>query len=124
MAVWYEGGLLLIRNSYRTGETVPCGRVDRGETALAGARRELWEEVGLDAPERELVHALDFTIEFEHKHDRASIFEWYPAEQPVVRVDAREVVWGGFVPEEDLTARPLAPHIVRYLAWRKARGAS
>ena len=38
VAVWYEGALLLIRNSYRAGETIPCGQVDRGETARAGAR--------------------------------------------------------------------------------------
>ena len=123
VAVWYEGALLLIRNSYRAGETIPCGQVDRGETVRAGARRELREEVGLDAPEHELTLALEFTIAFEHKRDRATVFEWYPVERPRVRVDAREVVWADFVPAEDLAGRPLAPHVARYLAWRKERGA-
>jgi len=119
VAVWYAGELLLIRNSYRRGETIPCGRIESGETASAGARRELSEEVGIDAPEDELVFALDVEIDFEHKHDRATIFEWYPPVRPAVRVDAREVVWGQFVAESELDARPLAPHIRHYLAWRR-----
>jgi len=121
VAVWFEGELLLIRNSYRGGETIPCGRVESGETALAGARRELFEEVGIEAPEPELALALEFELWFEHKHDRATIFEWHPPERPAIRVDAREVVWGQFVPESELGARPLAPQVVRYLAWRRTR---
>ena len=121
VAVWFEGALLLIRNSYRGGETIPCGRVESGETARAAARRELLEEVGIDAPEHELGLALEFELWFEHKHDRATIFEWHPPGRPVIRVDAREVVWGQFVPESELQARPLAPHVIRYLAWRRAR---
>ena len=121
VAVWYDGSLLLIRNSYRPGETLPCGQIERGETPRVGAQRELREEVGLEAPEGQLTPALEFTLEFEHKHDHAHIFEWHPRERPQVRVDQREVIWGEFVPESELATRPLAPHVVRYLEWRAQR---
>ena len=121
VAVWHDDHLLLIRNSYRRGETVPCGAIGRHETPRAAARRELQEEVGIDAPEEALVFATEFELEWEFKHDRATIFELRPSERPVVRVDAREVVWGQFVAEDELAARPLVPQIVRYLAWRRDR---
>ena len=124
VAVWHDDALLVIRNSYRRGETLPIGLVERGETPRAAARRELFEEVGIDAPENELVPATDFDLDWDYKHDRASIFEWHPGERPRIRVDAREVIWGEFIAEGELDARSLVPHVVRYLEWHRARSSA
>jgi ADP-ribose pyrophosphatase YjhB (NUDIX family) len=124
VAVWHGDELLLIRNSYRKGETLPCGHIDRGETPREAARRELLEEVGIDVPEAELAEATDFTIVHDHKDDHVYIFEWHATERPEIRVDRREVIWGEFVRESDLDARALVPHVRIYLKWRRAREAS
>lgn len=42
-----DGALLLVRHSYRDRWGVPGGLLQRGESAAAGARREVHEEVGL-----------------------------------------------------------------------------
>ena len=119
VAVWHDDHLLLIRNSYRSGETLPCGAIGRRETTRAAARRELHEEVGIDAPEQALIFATDFELAWDFKRDHATIFEFHPTERPEIRVDAREVVWGQFVPANELASRPLVPHLARYLAWRR-----
>ena len=43
-----DGGVLLVRHSYRDRWDVPGGLLQRGEDAETGARREVLEEVGLE----------------------------------------------------------------------------
>jgi 8-oxo-dGTP pyrophosphatase MutT (NUDIX family) len=47
VAVWHEGRVLMVRQSYRPTWTFPGGRVEAGENARAAACRELAEELGL-----------------------------------------------------------------------------
>lgn len=43
-----DGSLLLVRHSYRDRWGVPGGLLERGERAADGAKREVFEEVGLE----------------------------------------------------------------------------
>jgi 8-oxo-dGTP diphosphatase len=120
VAVWHGDELLLIRNSYRGGETLPSGHIGRRETARAAASRELREETGIDVPEADLQEATDFTIFHDYKHDHAHIFEWRAHERPKIEVDRREVIWGDFVHKDELDARPLVRHVRIYLDWMRS----
>ncbi len=118
VAVWWDGRLLVIRNSYKRGETVPCGGLRRGESPRSGARRELEEEVGIAVAESALVPALDWVMEHESTRDHVHFFEVHLADRPAVQVDRREVVWGEFFGLEELASRPLNRPVRHYLSAR------
>ncbi len=50
VAIFYKGKLLLIRNTYRKGWTLPGGGVKKDESPEQAAIRELREEVGISIP--------------------------------------------------------------------------
>ena len=115
VAVWVGGRILLIRNSYKPGCTLPSGGITRNELPVEAARRELHEEVGLDIP----VHALQLVCEktnnTEFKHDRIYLFEVNLKQPPVLQADGREVVWMGFRDIPDALNMPLFPPVREYL---------
>ena len=123
VAVWWDDRLLVIRNSYRAEEGVPAGAIDRGETAVQAAVRELREEVGVHATEDELRYVCEVVVPYDFKDDHSHFFELRRDARPAVAVDNREVVWAEFVPEAELDARPLLPHVRGYLARRRETGA-
>ncbi len=118
VAVWWSDQLLLIRNSYKPGETVPCGGLRRGESPRAGARRELAEEVGIRVQEADLVFAWESVIEIGSVRDHVSFFELHCSSPPEIRVDRREVVDGRFWPRHSLASRPLVAQVGAYLSAR------
>lgn len=118
VAVWWNDRLLLVRNSYKPGETVPCGGLRRGETARAAARRELAEEVGIRVEETELRPVYRSVIDHDYTRDHFEFFELDCPERPEFEVDAREVVSGEFCPRHALGSRPLVPQVRAYLAAR------
>ena len=120
VGVWHNGELLVIRNSYRDWYALPCGGVQRGETAAHAALRELDEEVGIRAMPDALRFVGDIFTTFEFKRDRCSFFETELAAPPNVSVDGREVVWAGFLTPAEALAQRIAPPVREYLQRRDA----
>ena len=115
VAVWRDDHLLLIRNSYRPGETVPCGAIHTSESPVTAAVRELGEEVGILVHEADLRFVRECVVDFEYKIDHAHFFELRIDPAMQVRVDNREVIWAEFISAGELAARPLVPHVRAYL---------
>ena len=116
VALWHDGCILLIRNSYAPYMSLPGGYVRTGETARDAAVRELAEEVGVTiAPER-LVPALDKTHAWEGKNDHVEIFTLEVAEAPRIAIDNREVVFAGFFTPAQARQRDLFPPIFDAIA--------
>lgn len=122
VAVWCNDALLLIENSYRSGQTTPSGGIARRESPLQAARRELEEEVGIAAAAEDLVFAGEIVVDFEHKEDHAYFFELHLDQAPPLAPDGREVIRAEFCRADDLSHRPLSPHVRAYLANRADPG--
>lgn len=115
IAVWYEGRLLLVKNSYRRFYTLPGGYVRTGESAAQAAQRELEEEVDLQVPLDRLREAYSRVHPFENRQDKVTIVEVEVDEPPCLKVDNREVVWASFEPPDAILRRPIVPHLAEYL---------
>lgn len=121
VAVWHDGRILLVKNSYVPYYSLPGGYVARGETGRAAARRELAEEVGIVAGEEELTPALEVTHTWEGRTDRVELFNLDLPYEPQVQVDNREVVAGGFYPAEEALRFELFPPIGEVIRRRLAQ---
>jgi 8-oxo-dGTP diphosphatase len=118
VAVWHLEQILLVRNSYVRYHTLPGGYLRRGESGEIAARRELFEEVGLDVLPEQLRLALDVTHAWEGKQDHVQIFEIVVQDRPQVRVDHREVVAAELVDPLEALRRDLFPPLRDYLRQR------
>jgi len=120
VALWHGERVLVIRNSYKPGVTLPCGSIGRRETPLECALRELREEVGIELAPEQLREAGRYRVTAYHRLDHAVVFEAEVAEPPQVAIDRREVVWAGFCDAGELERLPLVPHVVAYLSGRRS----
>ena len=116
IAVWHDGELLVVKNSYRRQFSLPGGYVREGETPAQAACRELGEEVGVHVPPERARPSFTAIREFEFRNDGVTIVEVTLQERPSLAVDNREVVWAGFLSPAEIRERPVVPHVRDYLA--------
>ncbi len=115
VAVWHEGRLLVIRNSYKASYTIPCGRIKRGENTAHAAVRELNEEVGIQLDPEQLSFVGTYTGQFRYASDIGSFFEVVMSRMPPVTPDNREVIWAQFMTLDQIRKLPLNPTVKAWL---------
>ena len=116
VAVWQGERLLVVRTSYRARLDLPGGGIERAETALAAAVRELREETGLRAVTDELTEAGSYEFEDNRRHITAHVFAWRPGAPTAPTADQREIVWAGYLDRGQLAGQPLTALLALYLA--------
>lgn len=120
VAMWHEGEILIVKNSYRRQYTLPGGYVRPSESAQQAAARELQEEVNLRVPPDSLDLVYSDSKPFENRRDRVSIVELEVEEAPDFQVDNRELVWAGFKSPRAVLDLNIVPHLREYLESRES----
>jgi ADP-ribose pyrophosphatase YjhB (NUDIX family) len=98
VAVWRRDRVLFVRHSYRSGSFLPGGNARRKEALRDAARRELKEEVGIDADVDALLPV--FTTAW------IAVFEYYPCRPPKIEIDNREIVEAAFARPDEIASLP------------------
>jgi 8-oxo-dGTP diphosphatase len=112
--IWFEGRVLLVRNSYQPRWSAPGGSVEESENALDAVVREIAEEIHLRVDSNELQFVRDVTFDFRNRRDRVSLFEWYPSEPPALKLDHREIVAARWFALDEARQLLLPPHLTDY----------
>ena len=115
VAIWYEGKILLIKNSYVGYFSIPGGYVRRSEEARDAAVRELREEISFSVDPGALILRIDETHPWEGRQDHVAIFDLVVDRPPRIKVDNREVVAAEFVSPEEALTRNLFPPLRRLI---------
>ena len=115
VAMWHEGKILLVKNSYVKYYSLPVGNVRAGESAMEAAIRELQEEIGLHVEMSQLKVALDHTHQWQGRSDHVVIFQLEVDEEPNIQVDNREVVRAEWLLPEQALERDLFPPLRRVI---------
>ena len=117
VAVWLNGRVLVVQQSYRPMPMFPGGGIHRGEEARVAAQREMAEEIGLDVALDDLLPVRELVAEWDFRRDHVCIFELHLTAEPLLRIDGREIVAAHFVePEALLAVQGVPPFIRDYLA--------
>ena len=108
----YEGKILLVRLSYMPSTWgIPGGGVEPGESFVDAARRECWEELGIQVGSLEQIG--EYSNSVEYKNDRIHCF-CARVDSPRVVIDEVEVVEARWVNPQELPQR-VRPHVVNVL---------
>lgn len=109
VALWHDGHVLLVKNSYVNYYSLPGGNVRATESAVDAAVRELKEEIALTVDGSQLRIVLDHNHEWQGRPDHVVIFELDVDQRPQVSVDHREVVAAEWVTPDQALERRLFP---------------
>ena len=120
VAIWCNDRLLVVRNSYRDGLSLPGGGIKGAERPVDAAARELHEELGLVVAPDALEFVADIPVFFEYQRDVCTFFELHLDEPPTLYPDGREVIWAGFMAEVDVDGPQLVLPVRAYLKHRRA----
>lgn len=115
-----EGGrLLLVRHAYGASDLwmLPGGAIDRGESHIAAAARELREETALVA--KALTFFGDYVTLSEGKRDHVALFTARVSGEPVI--DGKELVEARFFVLSDLPASTSPATQRRVADWQAGR---
>lgn len=118
VAIWHDGKILLVQNSYVPYRSLPGGYVHSHETGRDAALRELREETGIHADGADLKPVIDERHDWEGKHEHIEIFDLDVTDRPRVAIDNREVVDAGFFSPEEALRLELFPPIRRVIERR------
>ncbi|HHH27391.1 MAG TPA: NUDIX hydrolase [Polyangiaceae bacterium] len=114
-ALWFDGRILLVKNSYRKQYSLPGGYVRPGEEPAHAASREVREEIRVNVPPSAFELAYHGTKKFEFRLDTLDIFEAHLTTEPAHRIDEVEVVWAGLKTPAEARAMKIVPHLAEYL---------
>ena len=121
VAVWNDGELLIVKNSYRQHYTLPGGYQHAGETYEQTGARELSEECGVVVSADTLRASYQGVHRFEFRNDDVTLLEVELTSRPELWIDNREVVWADFKTPSEVLKMPVVPHLVEYLANRQRK---
>ncbi|TPV94653.1 MAG: NUDIX hydrolase [Myxococcales bacterium FL481] len=122
VALWCNGEILLVRNSYHGYFSLPGGYVQPGESGIEAARRELKEEVGLDLPVERLSKTLHLHHVWEHKQEELEMYAVECAQPPSLAIDRREVILAEFFAPDRALELNVFPPIRRHILERLGAG--
>ena len=113
--IFVDDYLLIIKNSYKTYWTVPCGGINKGEEPIDAAIREVEEEVGLNLEAQRVSFIKVILNTTEYKKDRIHLFNYRMNSFPEVKIDDKEVVDYKWVKVSDTKDLPLFHPIKQFL---------
>ena len=118
VAIWHQGRILLVKNSYVDYYSLPGGYVRKHEGPKDAAARELREELSLRVEPEQLSLKTDVTHDWEGRRDHVVIFDLELDDPPRVQVDNREVVAAEFLTKQEALERDLFPPLRRHIEQR------